>query len=157
MWQPRRTWPLMKPGLRPLLRAVQQTNYFNVPRLQAVNHHKGRTADHQFAGCCHAPRSSHLGVCQQHVYLPLDLFVLPYGGQRIVLRNVVQLLQPVALRQGQPAYVQVFCPPSACARLSHCARRSALWAITALLSSQTVAGSSASCKPCATSARNHLS
>jgi len=100
MWQPRRTWPLMKRGLRPLLRAMQQAQYLNVLRLQAVNHHKGCAADHQFACCCHAPRSSHLGVCQQHVYLPLDLFVLPYGGQRIVLRDVVQLLQPVALRQG---------------------------------------------------------
>ena len=85
--------------LGPLLRSVQQTNYFNVLRLQPINQHKGRAADHQFAGCCHAPRSSHLGVCQQHVYLPLDLFVLPDGGQRIVLRDVVQLLQPVALRQ----------------------------------------------------------
>jgi hypothetical protein len=37
---------------------------------------------------------------KQHVDLPLNLFVLVYGGQWIVLGDEFQLFQPVALRLG---------------------------------------------------------
>lgn len=37
---------------------------------------------------------------KQHIDLALNLFILPNGRKGLVLRDVVQLLQPVALRLG---------------------------------------------------------
>ena len=86
--------------LGPLLRAVKQPKHFDALLLQSINHYKRRSTDDKLAGTRDPSGASHFWMRKQHIDLALNLFILPNGRKGLVLRDVVQLLQPVALRLG---------------------------------------------------------
>lgn len=125
-------------GLGPLLRAMQEANDFDAGLpLEPVDRDKGRAADDQFASVFHAAGSADLGVLQEHLDLALDLVVLICGRERIVLGDVVELIEAVAIGLGEPLDDQA--PPLLELRpasgLRQLARRRALSAFT--VSSET--------------------
>ena len=92
--------PPLPPVLGPLLRAVKQPKHFDTLLLQPINHYKRRSTDDKLAGTRDPSGASNFWMRKQHIDLALNPFILPNGREGVVLRDVVQLLQPVALRLG---------------------------------------------------------
>ena len=81
--------------IRRKYRALQaRTAYANIPRSGDIHRIFSSAATRDPSG------ASHFWMRKQHIDLALNLFILPNGRKGLVLRDVVQLLQPVALRLG---------------------------------------------------------
>ena len=77
---------------------MQEANDFDAGcSLDPVDRDERRSADDKLARTFHAPRPAHLGVLQEHVDLVLDLAVLICRRQRVVLGDVVELIEAIAI------------------------------------------------------------
>ena len=63
--------------------------------LEPVDQDEGRAADDQLACTLDAARPAHPGVVIEHAHLALDLVVLVGRCERVVFRDVVELVETV--------------------------------------------------------------
>lgn len=75
---------------------MQQSQHLDALRaLEPVHQNEGRTADDQLACAFDATRPPHLRMILEQVDLALDLVVLVGRGERVVVRDVVELVEAV--------------------------------------------------------------
>ena len=127
---------------------MQQPQYLNpLAASEPIDQNEGGTANDKFSGTFDAPRPAKLGMVVQHIDLAFDLFVQIGCGQRVVFRDVVELVKAIAdsLRKAVDDQAGLPVPGEGGApRARQALRRFSPSAIAASFDTHCVDGSSAS-------------